>query len=236
MNKKCNSDKEIYQKALKKIDFNKKYSYLLIGPTGPKGEKGEKGDIGPTGPQGMQGEKGEIGPTGPQGMQGNNNARSSYLVTYNDGVEENGIIVPVLKQIPITRKELDMTNLVTLNNNMIQFNTIGYYHVSITISAYHKLPAAFDTKTDFITIGFRKANTDDVYIGASCWKNNEIANQIVAEGIISIVNTEDAYEIVNLGNQTFYLNSPDLQDINSNSYFTNSLVTIFIEYLGRQEA
>ena len=50
-------------------------------------------------------------------------------------------------------------------------------------------------------------NTDDVYIGASCWKNNEIANQIVAEGIISIVNTEDTYEIVNLGNQTFYLNS-----------------------------
>lgn len=282
MNKKCNSDKKTYEKALKKIDFNKKYYCILTGPTGPmgptgpngngikimgsynnyddftkehqigKGEesylvdgnlyvwddknknwtdagkiKGPQGEIGPMGPQGPKGEQGEMGPTGPS----NSTVRSAYLVTFHDSDEIN---VPILSQIPIKHKELDLTNLITLNDNVIQFNIAGYYHISILVSAYTKNNIG-NPDTDFVTIGFRKKNTDDIYIGASSWKDNELATQIKAEGMIAVINPKEEYELANLSNQEIYLSSPKLNDISSNSYFTNSLVTIFIEYLGRQE-
>ena len=57
----------------------------------------------------------------------------------------------------------------------------------------------------------------------------------MAHGIISIENPNNVYALFNVGNYTIFLNTPDLNDINSNSYFTNSLITIIIEYLGRQE-
>ena len=111
---------------------------------------------------------------------------------------------------------------------------IGYYHISIIVSTFIKNIQS-NPKTDFITIGLRKNNTDNIYIGASLFKDNELPSQIKAEGMIAVVDTKDIYELANLSNQTIYLNSPDLNDISSNSYFTNSLVTIFIEYLGKQE-
>ena len=36
-----------------------------------------------------------------------------------------------------------------------------------------------------------------------------------------------------IGSKEIYLLSPDLNNIKSNSYFTNTLVNIVIEYLGR---
>lgn len=210
---KCNKNDEIYTKALKKIDWEKKCNLVIVGPTGP------------TGPQG------EIGPTGPASSL-NNVGRSAYLVTFND--DSNEINIPIFTKIPVKRKELDLTNLITLENNNIKFNLVGYYYISIIVSSFIKNIQS-NPKTDFVTIGFRKNNTDNIYIGASLFKNNELPSQIKAEGMIAIADTKDTYELVNLSNQTIYLNSPDLNDISSNSYFTNSLVTIFIEYLGRQQ-
>ena len=60
--------------------------------------------------------------------------------------------------------------------------------------------------------------------------------QIVGQGIIAVENIANAYELVNLSPQTIYLDSPSLGDISSGSYFANSLITIVIEYLGRQGA
>lgn len=287
----CNSNEDIYKKALKKIDFEKKCNSIFIGPTGPtgpqgeigptgtgikimgrynnyddfikehqvgniddsymvdcdlyiwddmnkkwinigpiKGDKGDNGIQGEPGIQGPIGPQGEIGPTGPTGPS-NNTIRSAYLVTFNDNDEIN---IPILSKIPIKHKELDLTNLVTLDENDIKFNIAGYYHISIIVSAYVK-DIQSNPETDFITIGFRKSNTDDVYIGASLIKDNELPSQIKAEGMIAVIDTKDIYELANLSNQEIYLNSPNLSDISSNSYFTNSLVTIFIEYLGRQQ-
>ena len=52
-------------------------------------------------------------------------------------------------------------------------------------------------------------------------------------GVITVNNLDEQYELVNLGNKDIYLNSPDLNNIKSDSYFTKSLVTIIIEYMGR---
>ena len=217
-------------KALKKIEEDSKLKpNYIIGPTGPKGDKG---DIGPTGPKG---DKGDIGPTGPIGPA-LSTYRNAYLVTYNDGSSSAGIVIPSNEALPLERKELDSTNLVTLDteNKNIKFNTIGYYKLTFIVSSYvKKSEPDFNPNTDFVSIGFRQKNTDNIYIGASTWINDEIAKQITAQGTIVVENTNNIYELVNLSKKDIYLFTPDIINIGSHSYFTNSLITIVIEYLGK---
>ena len=188
----------------------------IEGPQGVKGDKGAKGD---------KGDKGDAGPT---------LLRTAYLVTFNGGLD---LEAPKNTNLPITREELDLTNLVTLNttDNTIKFNEVGYYKITFIASAYTKQNgAAFNPDTDFVTIGFRQKDTDLIYIGASKWVQDEVATQITGHGMISVTNPNDLYEFTNLSSKTIYLSSPDLKNIVSASYFTNSLLTIIIEYLGRQ--
>lgn len=113
----------------------------------------------------------------------------------------------------------------------------GYYKITFTVNAYvlHK-NNVFDKTTDFVSLGFKKVGTDNIYIGTSQFTTEEIPIQLVGQGIIAINNTTDLYELVNLTDQNIYLDSPDLPNISSTSYFTNPLLTIVIEYLGRQGA
>ena len=185
---------------------------------GPKGDTGEKGE---------QGEQGDPGP---------NLIRSAYLVTYNDGTSAEGVPVPASARLPIDRTELSIDNIVTLDSNdeTIKFNLIGHYKVTFVISGYsQKTDTDFRPDSDFMSIGFREIGTDNIYIGASKWNYNEIATQVTAQGILAVADASKLYELVNLGKETLYLASPDLKNISSDSYFTNSIVTIIIEYLGR---
>ena len=174
------------------------------------------------------------GPTGPIGPAGTNIARSAYLATFNNGTIANGLAVPENDRLPIDREELDISQLIDLNTSeeTIKFNIEGYYKVTFTVSAYvlHSTNSTFDPNTDFVSLGFKKVGTDDVYIGASGFVPDEIAIQLVGQGIISV------NDVVNLSKQNIYLKTPDLPNIGSTSYFSNPLVTIVIEYLGRQGA
>ena len=137
-NKKCSKNK-----------YNLPSSCYIIGPTGPTG---------PTGPQGI---KGNTGPTGPQGADGINAVRSAYLVTFNPSTEENGISIEPNGRLPIDRKEIDITNLITLNDDKtIKFNEAGHYKLTFIVSTYIQTnDIAFDPHKDFISIGFRQINT-----------------------------------------------------------------------------
>ena len=180
------------------------------------------------------------GPTGPTGPIGETIARSAYLATFNDGTHASGIVVQSGDRLPIDREELDISNLITLDttDETIRFNIEGYYKITFTVSAYvlYSSNSTFDPSTDFVSLGFRLINTDNVYIGTSQWVFNETAIQLVGQGIISVNNTANLYELVNLSKRNIHLNSPDLINTISGSYFTNPLVTIVIEYLGRQGA
>lgn len=182
-----------------------------------------KGDIGPIGPQGLAGPTGPAGPT---------LIKMAYLVTYNDGTLDDGIEISPLEQIPIERIELDPAHLVSLNNNSIKFNSIGYYKITIITYALPKLNDTPNPETDFISVGFKLNGTDNVYIGGSHWIYDDSSMQIVIHGIISVENTNNEYSFVNLGKNNIFINSPKLKNINSNSYFSNSFVTIIAEYLG----
>lgn len=47
------------------------------------------------------------------------------------------------------------------------------------------------------------------------------------------MDTAVTYELANLGKYTIYLETPDIQNISSKSYFVNPLVTMVIDYLGK---
>ena len=207
------------------------------GPKGEKGEPGPKGDKGEPGPQGLPGNDGERGIQGPTGPAGPELIGAAYLVSYNlitypnDGVEVN-----VNSRIPITRVEIDTNNLVTLNtnDNTIKFNKAGFYKIKFIVNGYiQNVGSVFDPKKDFVTVGFRKIGTDNTYIGGSVFLKASIATPLTAEGIITVVSANEIYELVNLSKKTIFLNSPSIDDVSSTSYFTNSLATIIIEYLGR---
>ncbi len=213
------------------------------GATGPQGEQGIQGiqglqgPQGAVGPQGPQGVKGDTGDQGPQGLPGPDLIKTAYLVTFNNGTSVDGVPVTSNDRLPIDRAELNTQNLVTLNSNdeLIKFNQIGYYKVTVIISARSQpIDTDFDKTKDFLSIGFRLVGTDNIYIGASKWVYSEGYTQLVAQGIVSVESTANEYELVNLGPQTMYLNTPDITDVQSSSYFTNSLVNIVIEFLGKQ--
>lgn len=179
-------------------------------------------------------------PQGPTGPAGTNIARSAYLATFNDGTVANGLAVPENNRLPIDREELDISSLIDVDttDETIKFNVQGYYKVTFTVSAYvlHANNSTFDPKTDFVSLGFKKVGTDNVYIGTSNFVTDEVAIELVGQGIIAVNDTTALYELVNLSKQNIYLQSPDLPHVGSNSYFSNPLLTIVIEYLGRQGA
>ena len=220
---KCGKNlKKAYEKIAKDSSYKPTCYVGPTGPRGPMGPPGPQGEMGPPGPQG------EMGPAGPQLM------RNAYLVTFNDGTL---LSIASGERLPMNRVELDISKLVNLDSNekTIQFNVKGYYFIHIIISAYSsKTDVNFDPTKDFVSFGFRKVGTDNIYIGASEWSQDEVAKQISAHGIIAVEDSSNIYELVNTSKQTINLNSPDIKNIQSQSYFTNSLVTVAIEYLGRQ--
>lgn len=190
----------------------------IMGPTGPQGEKGEKGDQGPIG---------QDGPT---------RIKSAYIVTFNDGTFKDGIPVASSSTLPLDRVELDTNTIITLNQatSTIKFNEIGTYKITFTVSAYPEVTGIdFDPTKDYVSIGFRQSQTEQIYIGVGEWVFNGEAQELYAQGIISVIDTTDTYELANLGKYTIFLNTPSIENIESISYFSNPLITIVIEYLGR---
>lgn len=92
-------------------------------------------------------------------------------------------------RISLTRKEIDAQNILELdtNNNLIAFNKNGTYKVTIILYGYCKTSKdSFDENKDFISIGLRGINTDNIYVGASQWIKFEKTLPIFAQGIITI--------------------------------------------------
>ena len=229
-----------------------------VGPTGPTGPTGQADTIvvgktitTPAGtiasvsdckvgnqhtlefaiPRGYDGATGATGPTGPTLM------RSAYLVTFEDGTSAYGVPIPSLARLPIDRSELDISNILTLDSTeeTIKFNQIGYYKVTFVVSAYVLgTNGQFDKDKDFVTIGFRQCDTDNIYIGGSKWIYNEQVEQVTGQGIVVVDDVSKLYELVNLSKETIRLFAPDIKNISSKSYFTNPLVNIIIEFLGKQ--
>lgn len=202
-------------------------SYLINGDLYVWSENEQKWvDVGD-----VKGPKGDIGPAGPAGP---NQIRAAYIVTFNDGEIIDGIEIQSGEKLPLGRVELDITDLITLDSDTIKFNETGYYKISFTVSAYPKVEQVdFDPTKDIVSIGFKQTGFDNAYVGVGEWVFNGEAVELVAQGIISVVNPDSSYELSNLSKQPIFLHAPDIRNISSISYFSNPLVTMVIEYLGK---
>ena len=150
-----------------------------------------------------------------------------YIPKGNDGIE-----VKIMRDIPISSKEIGNKNIVTLNNNKIKFNKVGHYKIFFKVNAYVKKDNVFDPSKDFVAIGFKPNDSDNIYVGASNFISDEMPKEISGDGIVAVVDPSNLYSLVNLGKKSIYLKTPDLNNINSDFYFVNFPVLITIEYLG----
>lgn len=174
---------------------------------------------------------------GPAGADQTLHMRSAYLVKYDENPTDEGIRVESRARLPFTRVEMDPNNYLTLNaDNTIKFNKIGWYRVTMIISAYANYAdnQAFNQDTDFVAVGLAEKGTDNIYIGASQWTYDEFPIPMFAQGILSVVDTNQDYELINTTTREIYLSTPKLEHTASKSYFTTLPVSIVVEYLGRE--
>ncbi len=172
----------------------------------------------------------------PKGDINNPLINSAYITTFEDNYPDEGLEIKENARVPLTRIEIDTSNTCTLNENFIKFNKDGYYKVSFTVRSYVKTSEPFDASKDFVALGFREENTDNIYIGGSDFIKDSTSKEIYAQGILSIADTTKSYELVNLSKRSIFLKTPDLKNINSNSYFVNAPISIIIEYLGKRKS
>ena len=224
------------------------------GVQGPKGEQGPKGDKGEPGDQGLQGPKGEVGPPGergepgPQGPQGSPGPKgdkgstgpqeiaTATVVTFEPISQGSEYIVEPNARIPLDRVGANNTDVVTVDTSskLIKFSKGGAYRVDFVVNAYKENSGSEFNKTeDFVAVGLKKVGENIVYAGGSLFTSQDHSIQIVGNGVINVVNPEtENLEFINMSKKQITLRTPSIDDISSESYFVNPLVSIVIQYLG----
>ncbi|MBQ0017146.1 MAG: collagen-like protein [Clostridiales bacterium] len=195
------------------------------------------------GKQGLRGFRGPMGPTGiqgPTGATGPYQIQSTYIVSYNNNpgtFPANGLEIASGERLPLMRKEADYGEIITLDStdNTIQFNETGVYSIIFTANAYVPRTATdFNQKTDFVSIGFREVNSDQVIASANTWSYNEAPTNLTGHGIVVITDIATPYEFVNLQKKSIFVNGADITETISNSYFGSELLTVSITKLSPQ--
>ncbi len=222
-----------------KDGLNHRLDFVI--PRGVNGSDGEKGEPGPPGPQGEQGfpgqkgEKGEpgergiAGPPGPQGPPGPLVIPTVSITTFHPENSDNGIKVEANQNLPldlkITNEEADF--ILNEEEQTITIKYPGTYRVDFVVYANSISSGSFIKSKDIVSIGFKRINEETVYAGASIWSDNQLPSAVVGSGIITVVDNDDTFELVNVGKQDIYLNSPTLDD--DTSLFSNPVVSMIIQ-------
>ncbi len=212
------------------------------GEQGPKGDKGEQGEPGIQGPKGDKGDPGEPGPQGSPGPKGDKGATgpqeiaTATVVTFEPISQGSEYIVQPNDRIPLDRVGANNTDVVTVDNvnKLIKFSKGGAYRVDFVVNAYKENGgSAFNKTEDFIAVGLRKVGQNIVYAGGSLFTGQEHSIQIVGNGVINVANPEtENLEFINMSKNSITLRAPSIDDVNSESYFVNPLVSIVIQFLG----
>lgn len=82
-----------------------------------------------------------------------------------------------------------MLDYIKTSNN-IKFRKIGHFKVSFKVNAYiKKNDTNFDSNQDFVALGFKPQDSDNIYIGASVFITDEVSRDITADGILVVLDT-----------------------------------------------
>lgn len=216
------------------------------GPQGPKGEQGATGPEGPIGPQGVagiqgiqgvqgergpQGEQGVTGPTGPQGLPGTLDIPTGYFFTSNEGAAQSGREVPSLYPLPLEVEVFNNNSDIfyfSNRNNTITILKPGIYKINFIVQARTSEQPVLP-QDNFISVGFKKVNEETIYAGSSVWGNKSTPVLLNGQGIINLTYGKELFELVNLSKSSIFLQSPDLDNLNTESSFSSPVVSIIIE-------
>ena len=153
-------------------------------------------------------------------------------MTANDNLDNFGITVDSNMRIPIDTKIYDMNQNFTLtDDNTIIFKESGVYRIDIMIEAYMSTSVIYPGQNEVIGFGFKKVGEPTVYVGGTTWDFQEPVVRINAHGIVTTVLENDEFELVNTAQDTIHLLSPGANNLTTNSFFANPIVTIIIEKL-----
>jgi len=162
-------------------------------------------------------------------ITGPDDIRCSQIITYEDNYPSEE-----LERIPLTRIEIDCEGLIKLyNDSSFSFNKKGHYKITFIVNAYvPQLGIYFDDTKDCVAVGLKETGTDNIYVGGSGFTKEDDAHNMIATGLLSVVDTTKVYELVNLSKRSIYLKTSKLENIHTDSYFVNSPVIVMIDYLG----
>ncbi len=202
----------------------------LQGEVGPKGDTGPQGPKWETGPKGETGTRGDIGPTGPTSIS------SALIVSYVDPqtFPTEGQEIASNARLPLNRLEFNYGTIIDLDSdeNLITFNETGAYRITFAINAYVKKTGDnFDHKTDFVAVGFRAVDSDEIFAATNNWTPNESAANSFGQGLFIIDDLTKKYELVNLQKKSIYINGADIGQTVSHSYFSVPMITLVITKL-----
>lgn len=155
----------------------------ITGPTGPAGAVGATGATGPTGPTGAVGATGATGPTGPTGPAGNITTSTAILSSGVTGTTEVPTTVQPNGIFPLTTKEEDAGNLVTLGANGFNFNSTGNYLVNYSVT-----PA--NTEAGAVTVNL----TDGTNVYSS---SSNTGSSVNGSAILRVTDTQTEYRLIN---------------------------------------
>ncbi len=191
---------------------------------------------GPQGPQGPMGPQGDTGPRGPKGDTGPQEIGVASIVTFAPMTGDNQYTIVPSERIPLERVSMDNTSLCVLDSNLrtIRFTKAGIFKIQFFIHTYNdKNDDSFDENSDFSSVIFRKIMDGSVYAGGSVWNFKEPSVPIFGQGMFIVVNENvEEFEFVNIGKKNIILKTPSIDNLTTESYYANPVVSILIEYLG----
>lgn len=213
------------------------------GPTGPQGPKGEtgaqgirglqglQGVPGPQGERGLQGEAGPIGAQGPQGVPGPLDIPTVIVMSTSEDLEQGELEIQPNDNLPLTIKINDNNSNIYLSeeNDTITIMEKGIYRIDFFVQA-HTMSNTVGGN-NIIAIGFKKVGEPTVYAGNSVWPNKNENTLIVGHGIINLPYGKGWYALTNVGKTSFYVQSPPVDSLGTESFFASPVVSLIIQKL-----
>ena len=89
----------------------------------------------------------------------------------------------------------------------------------------------YNVKTDFVSIGFREVDSNNVYIGANDYSPLQTTHNITMIGLLQVADNAIPYEIVNLQKKPLFIIGGEKAQTLTNSYFTTPILTMLIKKL-----
>ena len=141
---------------------------------------------------------------------------------------ENILLMKKTNKLYPYLKEKNVLELERKEKNTITFKEGGVYFIEFMVEVYSSSTVVYPGKYQVVGVGLRKVDETTIYIGGSTWDYQEPVVRINAHGIVTTVLANDEFELVNTAQDTIHLVSPSSNNLITDSFFANPILTMVI--------